>query len=191
MQVELWLVRHGETEWSRAGKHTGRTDLPLTPAGEQQGRKLARLLRDRRFDLVLTSPLQRARETCRLAGFGGVALHDDNLLEYNYGDYEGRTTAEIRSERPNWSLWSDGVPGGETIWQAAARAQAVIDRVAGGSARKAIVFGHGHILRILASCWLGLPPETARLFAMTTASVNTLGYERETRVLTGWNAFAS
>src|SRR5437763_1893186 len=126
---EVWLVRHGETEWSMSGQHTGRTDLPLTAKGEQRAREIERFLKGRRFGLVLTSPLQRARDTCRLAGYGDVAVIDDNLLEWDYGEYEGRTTSEIRRERPNWSLWRDGVPGGENIAQVARRAQAVIDRV--------------------------------------------------------------
>jgi broad specificity phosphatase PhoE len=184
--MQLWLVRHGETEWSASGKHTGRTDLPLTPEGQQRAREIGRFLIGRRFPLVLTSPLQRARETCRLAGYGGSAAVDSNLREWDYGEFEGRTTLEIQSERPNWSLWGDGVTGGETIGRVAARAQAVIDRAHANSG-DALLFAHGHILRILSCCWLGLPPEAGRLFALDTASVSTLGYERETRVITRWN----
>lgn len=185
--VQLWLVRHGETEWSRSGQHTGKTDLPLTPAGEQQARDIGKFLRARSFAMVLTSPLQRAYETCRLAGYGQVAVVDANLQEWDYGEYEGRTTAAIRDERPGWSLWRDGVRGGETIEQVAARAQAVIDRVLAGSG-DALLFAHGHVLRILSCCWLGLLPQDGRLFALGTGSVSTLSYEHETRVITRLNA---
>lgn len=187
MARELWLVRHGETEWSASGQHTGRTDLPLTAQGEQHAREIGRFLNGRAFALVLTSPLQRARDTCRLAGYGDAAAVDCNLLEWDYGAYEGRTTSEIRSERPDWSLWKHGVPGGESIEQVAARAQAVIDRALASSG-DLLLFAHGHILRILSCCWLGLPPEDGRLLALGTASVSTLGYEHETRVITRWNS---
>ena len=186
MPTELWLVRHGETEWSASGRHTGRTDLPLTAEGEQRAREIGRLLAGRRFAFVLTSPLQRARETCRLAGYGDNAAVDSNLREWDYGEYEGRTTPEIQSEQPGWSLWSDGVPGGESIAQVAARAQAVIDRALVSSG-DVLLFAHGHILRILSCCWLGLPPKAGRLFSLGTASVSTLGYERDTRVISRWN----
>ncbi|HTV59764.1 MAG TPA: histidine phosphatase family protein [Verrucomicrobiae bacterium] len=183
---QLWLVRHGETAWSASGQHTGRTDLPLTPEGEKRAAEIGRYLQGRTFALVLTSPMQRARETCRIAGLGNVATVDPNLREWDYGDYEGLTTAQIQSERPGWSLWKDGVVGGESIEQVAARARAVIERSLASSG-DAILFAHGHILRILTACWLGLPPDAARLFALGTASVSTLGYEHETRVITGWN----
>jgi broad specificity phosphatase PhoE len=184
--MQLWLVRHGETAWSLSGQHTGRTDLPLTPTGEQRARELGRLLRNRSFQMVLISPLLRARETCRLAGYGDKATIDPNLQEWDYGEYEGKTTAEIQKQRPSWSLWRDGVPGGESIEQVAFRAKAVIDRVSGSSG-DALLFAHGHILRILSCCWLGLPPQDGRLFALGTATVSTLGYEHETRVLTRLN----
>ena len=186
MPTQVWLVRHGETEWSASGKHTGRTDLPLTRGGEQRAREIRRFLTGRSFSLVLTSPLQRAHETCRLAGYSGFAVLDPNLLEWDYGEYEGRTTPEIQRERPGWSLWRDGVICGEDIGQVAARAQAVIDRALHGSG-DALLFAHGHILRVLSCCWLGLPPEAGCLFALSTASVSTLGYEHETRVITRWN----
>jgi broad specificity phosphatase PhoE len=185
MQGELWLIRHGETEWSRSGAHTGRTDLPLTESGRREAQGIAQLLGGRKFDLVLASPLQRARETCILAGYGQAAQTEPNLREWDYGDYEGRTTADIRAQRPDWSLWRDGVPHGETIEQVAARAESVIARVP--DAASAVLFGHGHILRILTARWLGLPPQDARLFALATATISTLGYERETRVITRWN----
>jgi broad specificity phosphatase PhoE len=187
--VQLWLVRHGETEWSATGQHTGRTDLPLTLEGKLHARQLGGFLNGRGFALVLTSPLQRARETCRLAGYGESAIIDANLQEWDYGEYEGRTTPEIRIQRPGWSLWRDGVIVGEPIEQVAARAQKVIDR-ASASSGDALLFAHGHILRILAACWLGLPPDGGRLFALGTASISILGYEHDTRVITQWNAGA-
>ena len=182
---ELWLVRHGETEWSRSGAHTGLTDIPLTAAGRDEAVAVGRYLAVRQFALVLVSPLGRARETCRLAGYQDP-LVDPDLREWDYGDYEGLTTPRIEAERPGWSLWTGGVPNGETAGQVAARAGRVIARalpVAGDVA----LFAHGHILRVLAACWLGLPPEDGSLFALGTAAVSTLGYERETRVITRWN----
>jgi len=184
--TNIWLVRHGETEWSASGQHTGRTDLPLTAVGRRRAADIAGLLQGRRFDVVLTSPLRRAVETCRLAGFGDAALLEPNLQEWNYGTYEGRTTAQIHAERPGWSLWRDGVPDGESIAQVAARAQAVIDRAL-ATPGEVLLFAHGHILRILAACWLTLPPEAGRLFALDTAAVSRLGHEHETRVISRWN----
>src|SRR5579864_8686076 len=165
MPGDLWLIRHGETEWSRSGAHTGRTDLPLTPAGRDAAQAIARYLAGRPFTLVLTSPLERARETCALAGYGGAAQIEPNLPEWDYGDYEGHTTAEIREKSPGWSLWDQGVPHGETVEQVASRAEAVIDRAvrAGGDVA---LFAHGHILRILTARWLGLAPRDGRLFAL-------------------------
>jgi broad specificity phosphatase PhoE len=186
MAGDLWLIRHGETEWSVSGAHTGRTDLPLTATGETKARAIAARLAGRDFALVLTSPLQRARRTCELAGFGPRAQDEPNLLEWDYGSYEGRTTAEIQRDRPGWSLFRDGVPNGETIEQVAVRAQAVIDRAMRAPGDVAL-FAHGHILRILTACWLTLPPAAARLFALGTAGISTLGYERENRVIARWN----
>jgi probable phosphoglycerate mutase len=186
-RAQLWLVRHGETQWSLSGQHTGRTDIPLTEKGEHQASRIGKFLKDHAFAVVLTSPLLRARETCRLAGFGEQAKHDPNLQEWDYGEYEGRTTNEIRKIRPGWSLWKDGVPGGESIDQVAARAQAVIDEVLSSSG-DVLLFAHGHILRILTCCWLGLPPEGGRFFALATGTVSTLGYEHETHVITHLNA---
>ena len=186
MPADLWLIRHGETEWSLSGAHTGRTDLRLTPHGREEAQAIGRYLAGRRFALVLTSPLERARETCALAGYGAAAQPDPNLQEWDYGEYEGRTTAQIRQLVPNWSLWRDGVRRGETIDQVAARADAVIARtksVAGDVA----LFAHGHILRVLTARWLGLPPQDARLFALGTATSSVLGYEHQTRVITHWN----
>jgi probable phosphoglycerate mutase len=184
---QLWLVRHGETEWTASGQHTGRTDLPLTLEGKLHARQVAASLKGHHFGLVLTSPLQRAGETCRLAGYGECAIVDANLSEWDYGDYEGRTTVEIQRMRRGWSLWNDGVPNGETIVQVGTRAQNVIDRVLTGSG-DALLFAHGHILRILAACWLGLLPQAGRLFALGTAAVSILGFEHETHVITRWNA---
>jgi probable phosphoglycerate mutase len=186
MLRELWLLRHGETEWSRSGAHTGKTDIPLTPAGRENAVAMGRRLAGRRFALVLTSPLERARATCRLAGYGAEAQIDPNLVEWDYGDYEGRTTAEIQQEVPGWSLWDWGVPHGETAAQVGARAELVIQRAleAGGDVA---LFAHGHILRILAARWLGLDADAGRFFALDTASLSTLGYEHSTRVITRWN----
>src|SRR5215831_8090993 len=186
---ELWLVRHGETEWSLSGAHTGRTDIPLTDAGRAQAEALGRRLAGRRFATVLTSPLERARDTCRLAGYGDAARIEPNLREWDYGDYEGRTTAQIRAGRPDWWLWRDGFPNGESIEAVAQRSRAAIEEAvaAGGDA---LLFSHGHLLRILSACWLGLPPDAGRLVALGTASMSNLGYERETRVITRWNLSA-
>jgi broad specificity phosphatase PhoE len=183
---KLWLIRHGETEWSLTRRHTGRTDIALTPTGERQAAALGRHLAGRPFALVRFSRLQRARETCRLAGYSDVATFTDDLLEWDYGAYEGRTTSEIRTEVPGWSIWTGSVPGGETIEQVGRRAERVIKQVlaAGGDV---VLFAHAHILRVLTACWLGLPPDAGRLFALGTASVSILGYERESRVISVWN----
>jgi len=183
---EIWLVRHGETEWSKSGQHTGRTDIPLTDAGRHQGEALGRHLNKRPFALVLTSPLGRARETCRLAGYGDVGQVTDDLLEWNYGIYEGRTTAAIRVEQPGWSIWTTSVPEGETVEQVGERVARVIDRAAAAPGDAAL-FAHAHVLRILAARWLGLPPGAGRLLALGPASISVLGYEHETRVITAWN----
>ena len=186
MATEIWLIRHGETEWSKSGAHTGRTDIPLTDEGRRRARELRGALAGHRFSVVLVSPMQRARETCALAGFGDVAQIDPNLCEWNYGDYEGKSTAQIRQQRPNWNLWKDGVVNGETVEQVGARAQAVIARVKPVEGEVAL-FAHGHILRILTACWLGLRPDAGRLFALDTGSMSTLGFERDTQVISKWN----
>ena len=190
MPGEIWLIRHGETEWSLSGAHTGRTDIPLTANGRGVAEAVGLRLAGQRFAKVLTSPLERARETCRLAGFGALAYVDPDLREWDYGEYEGRTTPEIRRENPQWNLWVDGVPRGETLEQVADRAQAVIARVEDVQGDVAL-FSHGHLLRILTAVWLGLDPQAARLFALGTASVSRLGYERETRVIRSWNLSVS
>jgi probable phosphoglycerate mutase len=182
----IWLVRHGETEWSKSGQHTGRTDIPLTATGEQQGRALGRHLAGRPFALVLTSPLSRARETCRLAGYADIAQVSDDLLEWNYGVYEGRTTAAIRVEQPGWSIWNTVVAEGESVEQVGERARRVIARAEAASGDVAL-FAHAHLLRILGACWMGLPAIHGRNLTLGTASISVLGYERENRVVQVWN----
>ena len=186
---DLWLIRHGETEWSRSGRHTSRTDLPLTPLGVTQAAALAKVLGNHKFSVVLTSPLGRARETARLAGYA-TAVVEPNLHEWDYGEYEGRTTAEIQRERASWTLWNGGVPGGESAAQVAARTDAVIARVHAADGDVAL-FAHGHILRVLAARWLGLGPEQGQLFALQTATISVLGFEHSERVIIRWNLSVS
>jgi probable phosphoglycerate mutase len=185
----IYLVRHGETEWSKSGKHTGRTDIPLTDEGRDRARRMGRYLAGHRFDVVLSSPLQRARETCELAGFGERAEIDERLIEWDYGVYEGRTTLEIRaSEDPHWSVWLSPITDGESLQQVYARAAGMVEWLAAErEAEQAVLFAHGHILRILAAAWIGLPPIAGRLLALDTATVSLLGYERQTRVIREWN----
>jgi probable phosphoglycerate mutase len=180
------LVRHGTTEWSVSSRHTGRTDLPLTEDGRRSAMLVGKALASYQFSLVLTSPLQRARETCMLAGLGDKAQQRPDLMEWDYGDYEGLTTAEIRAERPGWSLWRDGVPNGETVQEVGKRADRIIAevRTAGGNAA---LFAHGHVLRILTARWLDQPPEDGRLYALDTATISVLSYEREQPVIAHWN----
>lgn len=185
-QPELWLVRHGETAWSLTSQHTGRTNLPLTEEGRRRARAIGRHLAGRHFGLVLCSPLARAAETCRLAGYGDVARFSDNLLEWDYGEYEGQLTDDIRKEQPGWTVWSGPVPGGETIEQVAQRAQEAITEALAAQGDVAL-FAHAHLLRVLAACWLGLSPDGGRLFTLGTASLSVLGYERENRVIKSWN----
>jgi probable phosphoglycerate mutase len=184
--VEIYLVRHGETEWSRARRHTGRTDLPLSPVGEAEAKALGQHLRGLEVDRVLSSPMTRAVTTARLAGFGDRLETSDALLEFDYGDYEGLTTAQIRAARPGWDLFRDGCPGGETVEDAAARARAVLAELAASGGR-ALLFSHGHLLRILAACHLGLPPEAARHLFLGTASLSVLGDEHEWPAILLWN----
>ena len=183
----IWLIRHGETEWSLSGAHTGRTNIPLTAAGEESARAVGRELNGHPFEFVLSSPAERALRTCELAGYGAEAQVDPNLAEWDYGDYEGRTSQQIQAARPGWMLFRDGVPNGETINQVAARAHDVIDRVAQVQGDVAL-FAHGHILRILAACWLGLPPEDGKMLALGTGSISWLGYEHDERAILRWNA---
>ncbi len=183
---EVWLVRHGTTDWSQSGRHTGRTDVALNDAGRREAAALGRRLAGRRFALVLTSPLLRARETCRIAGYGDVAEIEPDLREWDYGEYEGRTTVEIREHDPRWTIWTGRVPGGETLEQVAERAKAVVARALTVPGDVAL-FAHGHILRVLAACWLELGPECGRVLALDTATLSVLGFERETRVVRNWN----
>ncbi len=184
---EIVLVRHGETEWSLSGQHTGTTDVPLTDNGRRVAESLGGRLGDREFALVMSSPLTRALETARLAGFGDEVEIRDELREWEYGAYEGLSTPQIREERPGWWLWRDGCPGGETPAQVAARADRVISdlRETDGDA---LIFAHGHILRILAARWIGLGPECGSLFGLETATFSSLGWEREVAVIWMWNA---
>ena len=185
-QPGLTLVRHGETEWTIAGRHTGHTDIPLTGAGRQQAGLLGARLATASFDLVLTSPLSRAAETCRLAGLGDAAVERDDLREWDYGEYEGLRSAEIREERPGWLLWSDGVPGGETADDVAARVDRVIDEVR-SSAGPVAVFAHGHLLRVFTARWLGLSPTFGAHITLGPASICRLGWEHDVPAILLWN----
>jgi len=203
--TELWLVRHGETEWSAAGRHTSRTDVPLTEHGRENAARVGQYLAETKFTAVLRSPMARARDTCAIAGFGDRAVVDDGLMEWDYGVYEGKTTAEIQKEIPGWSVWKDPIVGGETVERVGERADGVIARAlsaAGGptsqnrdvrhpgdgdSVARVALFAHAHILRILAARWVGLEARDGALFALGTGSVSVLGWERETRVIQRWN----
>jgi len=172
----VYLARHGETGWSLSGQHTGITDLPLTERGERNARQLGQRLKALTFTKVFTSPLQRASNTCALAGFGNLAEVDPDLVEWNYGAYEGRTSADIHRERPNWQLFRDGCAGGESPEQVGVRADRVLRRIRAVSA-DVLLFSSGHFLRVLTARWLGLEPEAGRLFVLSTASLSVLGYE--------------
>ena len=180
------LVRHGETDWSRTGRHTGGTDIPLTARGRREAEAIGTALRGWRFAQVLSSPLARAADTCRLAGFGETAQQWPELAEWDYGAYEGLTTAQIRTIRPGWTLWRNGVPDGETIAQVGARADQVIPHLRSPTGAIA-VFSHGHFLRVLAARWLGLAAEDGRLFALDAGTISSLGYEHETPAIRLWN----
>jgi broad specificity phosphatase PhoE len=183
---ELWVIRHGETEWSRDGRHTSHTEVELTPEGEAVARRLADRLDGVEFDLVLTSPRARARRTAELAGYADAHLEDD-LTEWDYGDYEGRTTAEIREEVPGWTVWSDPCPGGETAEQVSRRMDRVAAKVRAHGGR-VLVFSHGHASRALAARWLGQPVQEGRLFSLDTATISVLAYERESPTVARWNS---
>jgi broad specificity phosphatase PhoE len=188
--VELWVVRHGETEWSRDLKHTSTTDVPLTPEGERQAEAVRSLLAGHEFARVASSPLRRALDTAKLAGFGNGVEVTDDLIEFRYGDYEGRTTKEIRAERPGWNLWTDGCPGGETPDQVGER----VDRFLGTideSDGDVLAFAHNHVLRVLTARYLGLPANDGGLLFLDTCGVGVLGHERERRVIRRWNLTAS
>lgn len=183
---QIWLFRHGETAWSKSGQHTGRTDLPLTEEGIARARALGGRLKGRPFALVLSSPMSRALDTCRLAGYGDQVEVTDDLQEWNYGAYEGRTTPDIQKERPGWQLWKDGVADGETVDAVGVRARRVIDRALAVQGDVAL-FAHGHLLRILTACWLGLPPAGGEYFALGTGAVCVLGFEHDYHVILHWN----
>jgi broad specificity phosphatase PhoE len=185
--MEIVVVRHSETEWSLAGRHTSHTDLPLTEAGRRRAVALAPELSQRSFLLVLTSPLRRARATCELAGFGAMAEVFDDLREWDYGEYEGLTTPEIRERNPGWNLWRDGCPGGETPDRVARRADHALERLRSVDG-DALAFAHGHILRVIGARWAGMEPAAGGRFALRAGAVSVLGWERETQVLQRWNA---
>ena len=183
---EFWLCRHGETEWSREGHHTSRTDLPLTPEGLEEARRLASPLSGVKFDLVLTSPLRRAADTAALAGFPD-AIREPAASEWDYGDYEGRTTADIREEFPGWTVWSHPSPGGETAVQVGARADRLIHRVLDEAPTRALLFSHAHFLRVLAARWIEQPATSGVRLLLDTGSVSVLGWEREVQAIKHWN----
>ena len=184
--LEIWLVRHGETTWSRGWLHTSVTDVPLTERGVEQARDLGSRLAGRSFSLVLTSPRSRARRTAELAGFADAVV-DADLVEWQYGEYEGISTAEIRTTVPGWTVWDHPTPGGDTADEVGARADLVLDR-ARGAGGDVLLFGHAHALRVLTARWLGFDAADGRLFRLDTGSISVLGYERETPVIRSWNA---
>jgi probable phosphoglycerate mutase len=195
-KVELWLVRHGETEWSADGRHTSTTDIPLTDHGRERARELKEYLAGRKFAAVFVSPMQRAKETCDIAGYGDVAIVDQNLMEWNYGESEGKTTAEMRAKYgADWSVWTNEIVGGESVEQVGERADKVIARSlaavaigpGAGKSMQVALFAHAHILRILAVRWIGLPAVDGAKLALGTGSLSVLGFERETRVIARWN----
>jgi probable phosphoglycerate mutase len=183
----LWLVRHGETEWTVSKQHTGRTDIPLTDQGERTARALAAALRTQSFAAVFTSPLQRARRTAELAGFPS-AIADERLMEINYGEYDGRTSAEIHEVRPDWSLWRDGTPGGESIEEVGRRADTVLARIEPIDG-DVLLFGHGHFSRVLGARLLGLPASDGRLLMLGPGSISVIGTEHGERAIRTWNWF--
>lgn len=188
-QPSAVLVRHAETEWTISGRHTGRTDLPLTDRGREAARALAPLLAGRELELVLVSPSLRARETCELCGLGDRARVCEDLLEWDYGDYEGLTSAEVRERRPDWDLWRDGCPGGESPADVGARADRVIAQLRGVT--HAALFSHGHLLRVLGARWIELEPAGGAHLGLSTGAVCELGHEHGTPILAGWNRTAS
>ena len=190
MATQIYLIRHGETEWSLTGRHTGRTDVPLTANGERHAAQFREVLQDLKFTQVLTSPLQRARRTCELAGFGAMARMEPDLQEWDYGDYEGRTSVDIRAQQPGWNLFEDGSPGGESVGQISQRADRIL-AVLRSMDGPTLLFSHGHFLRALAVRWIGLPVLEGRHFALATASLSILGFEHrddETPAISLWNA---
>src|SRR4029434_7745777 len=186
-EQKIYLLRHGETEWSLNGRHTGVTDVPLTDNGRMAARRLHPVLAQENFELVLTSPLQRARETCELAGLSSRATVDHDLMEWNYGEYEGLTTQQIRQTRPAWTVFRDGCPGGESPEQIGARADRVLTKVRAQEGNVAL-FAHGHILRVLAARWIDLPARYGEHFLLDTATLNVLGHFRDAPVFKIWDA---
>jgi broad specificity phosphatase PhoE len=184
--ADVWLVRHAETQWSLDGRHPGRTDIALTDAGRAAARAMRARVDDHRFALVLVSPLHRAVETCELVGLRAGMTPCDDLLEWDYGDYEGMTTAQIRKRRPDWQLWRDGCPGGEQPRDVTARADRVIELALSADGDVALV-AHGHVLRVVAARWMGQDGAFGGRLALATGSLSVLGFERETRVLARWN----
>lgn len=187
---EIWLIRHGETEWSLSGQHTGRTDIPLTENGRRQAEALRPLLAQQPFDRVLCSPLTRAQDTCRLAGLGDRMELEPRLLEWNYGIYEGRTTQDIRQETPGWSVWDSPMPEGEDVAAIQQRAESLIGHLLTLDGRIAL-FAHAHILRVLAGCWMADDARLGAHLVLGTASISKLGFERDERAITQWNALHS
>jgi broad specificity phosphatase PhoE len=183
---QIYLIRHGETEWSRAGRHTGRTDIPLTDRGKEQAEFLKPIFDDVRFAKILSSPLQRALETARLAGLGNRVETTDDLKEWDYGNYEGITTKEIRKSVPDWTVWTHPCPNGESIEQVAARADRVVQRLREVDADVA-VFSHGHFLRVLAVRWLGMDPHAGKNFLLGTSTLSILSYEHGFPAIKTWN----
>ena len=184
---EVVLVRYGETEWTLSGQHTGRTDISLTERGRDDARLLAPLLSTTDFALVLSSPLRRARETCELAGLGARMELEPDLMEWDYGEYEGLTSKQIKRTAPNWMVFTDGCPGGETPQQVGARADRVIDRIRQVSGRVAL-FAHGHLLRVVVARWIGFPPSAGQNFLLDTSTVSVLGYYQDVPAVKRWNA---
>ena len=190
MKQKIYLIRHGETEWSLSDQHTGLTDIPLTQQGKIQAAELKQRLKNHPFTLVLSSPLKRATTTCQLAGFLDKAEIDTDLVECNYGDYEGRTTADILKENPSWNLFTDGAPNGESLLEMEARAKRVLKKIKGAKG-DVILFSHGHFLRVLAACFLGLSGSEGKLFLLSTGAISILGYERDAPAVVLWNSQSS
>jgi len=183
---KIYLIRHAETEWSLSGQHTGRTDIPLTPKGEQDAVSIKKRLEGHSFTKVLCSPLQRALKTCQIAGFEKVLQTDEDLMEWDYGNYEGLTSLQILKQTPHWSIFLNGAQGGESVSDVSTRADRVLSKILPIQGDVAL-FSHGHFLRVLAARWLRLPPQEGRLFALSPASISILGFEKTKHVLTLWN----
>ena len=186
VKKNIYLIRHSETAWSLSGQHTGRTDIPLTKQGEEDAAHMGKTLSAHTFTTILCSPLKRAKDTCKIAGFQTWAQEDPDLMEWNYGDYEGLTTEQIWKKCPAWNIFSNGAPGGETPADVTLRANKILNKIQSSQGDVAL-FSHGHFLRALAAIWLNLPIEEGRYFALTPASISILGFERQTHVIALWN----